>query len=115
MPEVYPLRFTRKDFDRIPEQERLVHLMLGQLANDINLLQKHLIFATSGFCEGSEPEHHAAVAQAMLTERMFAGRLNEAHRFMQTSECNRTMKSYEVNLAEEWREVRKKTQRILSC
>jgi hypothetical protein len=108
VPEVYPLRFTRKDFDRVPEQDRLVHLMLGQLANDINLLRKQLIFATSGFGEGSEPEHHAAVAQAMLTERMFAGRLNEAYEFMQTAECNRAMKSYDTNLPEEWREARKK-------
>lgn len=44
--EVYPLRLTRKDFDRAPEQERLVYLMLGQVANDINLLRKQLIFAT---------------------------------------------------------------------
>jgi hypothetical protein len=108
MPEVYPLRFTRKDFDRVPERERLVHLMLGQLANDINLLQKQLIFAVSGFGEESEPEHHAAVAQAMLTERMFAGRLNEAYEFMQTADCNRAMKSYETSLPEEWRDARRK-------
>jgi hypothetical protein len=44
--EVYPLRLTRKDFDRAPEQERLVYLVLGQVANDINLLRKQLIFAT---------------------------------------------------------------------
>jgi hypothetical protein len=107
VPEVYPLRFTRADFDQVPEQERLVHLMLGQLANDINLLQKQLIFAISGLGEGSEPEHHAAVAQAMLTERMFAGRLNEAYQFVQTTDCNRAMKSYEADLPEEWREARK--------
>jgi hypothetical protein len=104
--EVYPLRLTRKDFDRVPEQERLVYLLLGQVANDINLLQKQLVFATQAFGEGSEPEHHAAVAQAMLTERMFAGRLNEAYEFMQ-SECNRTMKSYEASLPDEWRDARK--------
>jgi hypothetical protein len=107
VPEIYPLRFTRRDFDGIPEQERLVHLMLGQLANDINLLQKQLVFSVSGFGEGSEPEHHAAVAQAMLTERMFAGRLNEAYQFLQTKECNQAMKSYDQNLPGEWREARK--------
>ena len=69
MPEVYPLRFTRADFDQVPEQERLVHLMLGHIANDVNLLQKQLIFAINGLGEGTEPEHHAAVAQVMLTER----------------------------------------------
>jgi hypothetical protein len=42
----------------------------------------------------------------MLTERMFAGRLNEAYEFMQT-ECNRTMKSYEASLPDEWRDARK--------
>lgn len=107
MPEVYPLRFTRRDFDRAPEQDRLVHLMLGQLANDINLLQKQLIFAINAFGEGSEPQHHAAVAQAMLTERLFAGRLNEAYQFVQSADCARTMKTYEDVLPEEWRDARK--------
>ena len=106
MPEVYPLRFTRADFDRVPDQERLVHLMLGQLANDINLLQKQLIFAINGLGVGSEPEHHAAVAQAMLTERLFAGRLNEAYQFVQGGDCARTMLIYEDVLSEEWRDAR---------
>lgn len=108
MPEVYPLRFTRAHFDRVPEQEALVYLMLGQLANDINILQKLLIFAIDAFGEGSEPERHAAVAQAMLTERMLAGRLYEARQFVQTADCSRTMKSYEADLTEEWRDARKK-------
>jgi len=107
VPEVYPLRFTRADFDRVPDQERLVHLMLGQLANDINLLQKQLIFAINGFGMGSEPQHHAAVAQAMLTERLFAGRLNEAYQFVQGVDCAHTMKTYEADLPDEWRDARK--------
>ena len=107
MPDVYPLRFTRADFDQAPEQERLVHLMLGQLANDINLLQKQLIFAINSLGEGTEPENHAAVAQVMLTERLLAGRLNEAYQFVQTAACNGAMKACEPDLPAEWKDARK--------
>jgi hypothetical protein len=105
VPEVYALRFTRAEFDKLPEQQRLVHLMLGQLANDINLLQKQLIFAMNGFGVGSEPEHQVSVAQAMLAERLLAGRLNEAYEFIRTPECHRATR--EANLPDEWRAARK--------
>jgi hypothetical protein len=81
--------------------------MLGQLANDINLLQKQLIFAVNGFGVGSEPEHQASVAQAMLAQRLLAGRLNEAYEFIRTAECHAATRDYEASLPDEWRAARK--------
>ena len=81
--------------------------MLGQLANDINLLQKQLIFAINGFHVGSEPEHQASVAQAMLAERLLAGRLNEAYEFTRSARCHAATRDYEADLPDEWRVARK--------
>jgi hypothetical protein len=106
VPEVYALRFTRSEFDKAPEQHRLVHLMLGRLANDINLLQKQLVFAINGFGVGSEPEHQASVAQAMLAERLLAGTLNEAYEFVRTAKCHTVTADYKADLPAEWRAAR---------
>ena len=81
--------------------------MLGQVANDINLLQKQLVFANNGLGVGSELEHQASVAQVMMAERLLAGRLNEAYEFTRTAECRAALVDYETDLADERRATRK--------
>jgi hypothetical protein len=72
----------KSDLDNIPKQERTFYLMAGQLANDINILGKLLIFATTASKEPGEPRQWAGMTTAVLILEILAGRLYEGYRLI---------------------------------
>lgn len=81
MPKIVPMRFTKGDLDRAPEDERVLFLLAGHFSNDIYILQKQLIFSLNGTRDG-EFENRWGMALSMLNARLLVGRLVAAWKLM---------------------------------
>ncbi|WP_332771432.1 hypothetical protein [Phenylobacterium sp.] len=74
MIKIIPLSVTKVDLDRAPEDHRVLFLLAGQFANDINLLRKQLIFANNG-AGRDEFGNRTSMALAMLMVRLLVARM----------------------------------------
>ena len=74
--EIYKFTLGWDQLDRVPEDERLLALMLGKLLNDINILGKLLSWVQIDDNE-IDVERHGRAAQAFLLLTIFAGKLIE--------------------------------------
>jgi hypothetical protein len=73
MAEIICLPLTKTDLDKIPEDERFVYLVAGQLANDVNILSKLLIGAHNVNLAGdgarqNDPRRHAGAHAGYLAD-----------------------------------------------
>jgi hypothetical protein len=67
MSQVFRISLTKADLDKIPHDERVFYLMVGQLSNDINILTKILWFAFSQHMKTEGVVKDASLSQALLT------------------------------------------------
>jgi hypothetical protein len=74
--ELHPVTFSKALLDSIPKDERMFHVMAGQLANDLNILTKLMHMAMNPVA-GHEVLTRANTTVAMLVIKLLAGRLNE--------------------------------------
>jgi hypothetical protein len=83
MATIYRVELTRAHLDKIPHDERIFYLMASQLANDLNVITKLLIFAANGVIKSSDQvQHHVATTQVLFFVKMMAGRLHEGKRLL---------------------------------
>jgi hypothetical protein len=86
--------------DAAPEDERILHLMFGQLANDLNILTKILMYATNEFEDRTELSARANNAISILLIKQLAGRLNEGWNLIK-KQFNPLYKKYEAELSDD--------------
>jgi hypothetical protein len=100
MATLYRIELTKAHLDQIPHDERIFYLMASQLANDLNIIAKLLIFASNGVMKSSDPiQHHLATTQALLFIKMMAGRLHEGKRLLSKAFFNKGLwKKYKDDL-----------------
>jgi hypothetical protein len=82
--DIYPIRFSKALLNKVPEDERTLHLMAGQLANDLNILSKLIIILLNPV-SGHEIIRNANTTSATLLIKFLAGRLNEGWELMVSS------------------------------
>jgi hypothetical protein len=112
MIEIYQIKFSKAHLDTAPEDERIFHLMAGQLANDLNLLTKQLVFAMNPV-DGPDVCRRVNTALAMLLVRQLAGRLNEGWKIIE-SQFNPMYKRYKETLSETGKESHSKIKKYFN-
>jgi hypothetical protein len=76
---LHRVRFEARDLAAMPENERVFVMILGHIANEINILQK-LIMMAHDLDDDPEPaETHGRTAQTMCLMRVLVGKLYEAY------------------------------------
>lgn len=79
--KILQIRFARKEFDRIPEAERTLLVMLGHVANDLNVLVR--LFHWSALALDATPIEARANNVIVLTVvRLFTAKLYEAWKLL---------------------------------
>lgn len=74
--DIYPLQIPKALLDAAPENERILYLMAGQLANDLNILSNLAIIVMNPV-SGHEIFARARTATTMLFLKLLAGKVNE--------------------------------------
>lgn len=64
--KVHPITIPKDKLDRAAEEERLTYLMAGNLANDLQILQKLLVISIHTAVEMGHPHSEAANGSTML-------------------------------------------------
>ena len=72
----------KSKLDSLPEDERIYFVQLGNVLNELNILQKCAIFSGSGIQELNEVERSGQVSQALFFIKMLAGKLFEGKRLL---------------------------------
>jgi superfamily I DNA/RNA helicase len=100
MATLYRIELKKAHLDQIPHDERIFYFMASQLANDLNVIAKLLIFAANGVMKSREQvQRHVATTQALLFVKMMAGRLHEGKRLLSTAFFNKGLwKKYKDDL-----------------
>lgn len=75
---LYALASKKADLNSIDPDTRNLYLMLGQVANDINILRKQMLFSANGVGSKVLPKSRASIAVQMVNMRLLAGRAHEA-------------------------------------
>lgn len=96
--ELYPVRYPKALLDAAPEDERTFHLMVGQLANDLNIMTKLLIYSMNPVSD--ELSTQASTAITMLMIKQLAGRLYEGWKTIK-SQFSPLHKKYETGMSAE--------------
>jgi hypothetical protein len=71
MSQVFRISLTKADLDKIPHDERVFYLMVGQLSNDINILTKILWFAFSQHMKTDGVVKDASSSPDTFNERIY--------------------------------------------
>ena len=74
------VRLLRKHLEAMPRAERTAVLLLGHACNEIGVLQKIILIATSYKTPPSEVIDHVQTAQVLILLRILVGKLHEAWR-----------------------------------
>ena len=64
---------------KMPEHERVFTMLLGHIANEINILQKLIMMAQDSDDDPCTSEARGRTANTMCLLRVFVGKLNEVH------------------------------------
>jgi hypothetical protein len=96
--DIYPVQIPKVLLDAAPENERILHLMAGQLANELNILTKLTMIAFNPVA-GHEILTHANRATGMLMLKLSAGKLNEGWQFI-SQQFAPLYKKYEATLSD---------------
>ena len=80
--DMWSLTLSKRDLEAAPEDERLFHLMAGQLANELNILTKTILIAHNGVV-GHEVQMRAHLAQTLYFVRVLAARLHQGWELIQ--------------------------------
>ena len=108
--ELHPVQFTKALLDGVPEDERTLYLMAGQLANDLNILAKLLIYAMNPV-GGDAVLNHANTAIAMFMIKQLAGRLYEGWIMMRDHFSPLYKEKYRNDLSDKAKEGRQHLRR----
>jgi hypothetical protein len=76
---LHRFRFQGKNLAEMPEAERVFVVVLGSIANEINILQKFIIMAHDLEDDPEPAEIQGRTAQTMCLLRVLIGKLNEAY------------------------------------
>jgi len=80
--DIYPVKFSKARLDTAPEDERLFHLIAGQLANDINCLGKLSILIMNPV-GGHQLNDLANTMMAISLIKVLAGKTNEGWKLIE--------------------------------
>jgi len=81
--DIKKITITKKQFDLLPEKEKVFFVQLGHLQNEINTLTKLLLFSKSG--SETEVTKKAYTMQESLIARVSIGKLHEGWELLQKS------------------------------
>jgi hypothetical protein len=76
---LHRVRFEAGDLRKMPEHERVFTMLLGHIANEINILQKLIMMAHNLDDDPGPWETQGRTAQTMCLLRLLVGKLNEAY------------------------------------
>jgi len=75
--DIRKITFPKKIFNEIPENERLLFILLGHFNNELAILHKLLVYSMAKPRDDSEHELKAHNAQMLFLARLYAGKLFE--------------------------------------
>lgn len=87
------LRFTAKDFKKLPESDQTLAYFLGHIANEVNILQRLIMMAHNLDDNPENPEIQGRTAQTMCLLRVLVGKLNEAYKTIRDKYANNGLHS----------------------
>ena len=70
--------------DALPEDELIFFIQLGNVLNELNILQKCIIFSSTGIQDLKDIERSGQVCQALFFIKMLAGKLFEGKRLLES-------------------------------
>jgi hypothetical protein len=85
------IEFTKRDLDAAPQPQKSFHLALGQVCNEVAILQSLLVQSSNGWQFGSRPEREVAVGTTFLMARLVSGKLHEAHALLNNQQNGRLL------------------------
>lgn len=94
MIQLHELRFSKADLLRAPENERVLYVLLGGVANEMITLSKQLLFWTQPNPGEDEAEVYARTSAVLITARLLAGRTYEAWNVLRAREHSEVFKGY---------------------
>lgn len=77
MIEVYRIPVSKESLNALPEDERVLLLLLGYVSNQVSMIQKLITFATNR-TPSEEVEKHSTGVQTQMLVRIAAGMMSEA-------------------------------------
>jgi len=77
MIEIYRIPVSKERLSALPEDERVLLLLLGYVSNQVSMIQKLITFATNRM-PSEEVEQHSTGVQTQMLVRIAAGMMSEA-------------------------------------
>lgn len=102
--KLFQVTIAREDFDKIPEDERTLLILLGHVANELNVLAR-LFHWSSSAEDTSAIEEKGNNTLIFTVIRIFTGKLHEAWQLLTKAFFSSNMaKSYEQEMSDEDKE-----------
>lgn len=98
MIHIFELRFDKSALSHVPEAERILYFMLGEVANDLSTLSKQAMFWIQPQDGQSEIHEFARTSAAFLNLKLLAGRIYEAWNLLKKAEHSRVFAAYRQDL-----------------
>ena len=92
--KVHPITIPKDKLDGAPDEDRLTYLMAGNLANDLQILQKLMIVSIQTAAEMGHPHSEAANGSSMLLVKLLAGRLYEGWNWLRSPANSHLFKAF---------------------
>lgn len=90
--EVFTLQLTKAELSAVPSQHLSFYLQLGQLVNEIAMLQSLLVRSINGMRKGPRPIQETSLAMMLFLTRALCGRIVEAHKAINAKENGHLLK-----------------------
>lgn len=99
MVKLHPIKYYKKELASVDENERILHFMMQQIANDVSMLHKLLIFYLQAPAEELPPVRSARTAMALMLAQFLAGRLYEAWNLLRERPHAKVYQRYSATLS----------------
>jgi hypothetical protein len=98
--EILVGNISKSDLEKIPEKERIFFLLIGHLANELNILYKFLIMCFNRHESDIEAINRAQLYQALTINTILIGKIYEAWRMLEKLIKSNIIKDYEPLLSQ---------------
>jgi hypothetical protein len=95
---LYEQSFSKGDLDAVPEVERTLFFILAEIANELTILSKQLIFWLQPVDSEDDVEKFARTSAGLTTARLLAGRIHEAWNVLRAKEHGQVYLLYRSEL-----------------